>query len=696
MPAAPTWNLKYVIQYTNENSETCIIQLKGKTATGPVEYLEPDETPLEFSSPNSDEDKFTPIRGREATIRFSVRDIDTVNLATFIGADDEWLVVYFKADLTVSTWQGYLVQDEHTREMQDPPYVMELKAVDGLGWLKDKALIRPDGTNYKAKNFTIDYVGDILWLLNCNLKLVTHVNVFHIAMDDRNISPEKDPWQQTQMEARSFLKDAITFEDQYSVLEKILTAWGCVLFQWYGAWHVVDLWDYIRGMTSFTSYSYNLADPVNANVRVVDGGTINKVYEAKIAPANSTAFSGPVYPAHEDQLLGLKFAARSVQLTYNYTPWPELPLNNKFERGTVFVPYSGVGHTAYIPDDWEHGKEDIATGLPFPLAATSKIAYSLRTYDSFGIETKRELIIETPSGYGVSQEDWFRSEGIPVTVNDKISISFNWKTSPNWPDINTPIPARVYVVNNAGTTYYGLEEKPSVDSHGKWKLNDFAGIYAENPGGDWTEYLDFGSESQPIPVTGTLFVVLIGQRSSNTSLLQYFSDFTFTYMPFVAGGYVQVRGDYNLVGQNKELKQKTEVEIFVSDSSHGVLKGAIYRFSNVDGWILSEPQWYRLGITETRRFGEIQALKRFWHSYRAMQKIEGTFSGLIFFDITELPLGMVALLYPEYMGENKRYMITSIDENHKTAEWKATMIESGIEADDSATVDTNVYKFIFE
>jgi hypothetical protein len=694
MPAAPTWNHKYTIQYTSENGELSVVNLSGKNATGDVELILAEENPFQKSHPNSEEDKFSSIRGSEAIIRFVVQD-DSIGLDTFIGADDEWKVDYYKADMSVTNWQGFLVQDEHTRDMQDPPYIMELRAVDGIAWAKDESLVKPDGTEYRGLVFLLDIVGDILWRINPYLKLVTHVNVFHVSMDDRDIDPANDPWLQTKVEARTFRKDAISFEDSYTILEKILTAWGCELFQWNGAWHIVDLWDRMKGLTSFTTYSYNLSSPTDAHVRIVDGGEINVEYLCKIAPANSLLFTGPVFPVHEDQQIGLKFAVKSVQLTYNYVPWPELPLNNKFDRGTLYLPYSGTDHTAYIPADWQHGKVDASTGLPFALTATTKIAYSLRSLDAFGTEIKREIIIETPSGYGVNQEDWFRSEGIPVTIDDKISISFQWRTAPNWPDINTPVPVHVYVVNSAGTTYYGLEEKPSADSHGKWKLNDPAGIYAENPGGDWTVYGAYSSESQPIPVTGTLYIVFAGQRSSNTSLLQYFSDFTFSYLPFVAGGYRQVEGDYNLIGQSATFKQKTTQEIFLSDSIHGVLRGAMYRFSNVDGWVLTTPGWYRYGVTESRRFGEIQALKRFWHTYRAMQKIEGTFSGLIFFGVTELPIGLLQLFDPEFMGQAKKYMLTSIDENHKSAEWKGTLIEVGTEDDAAITIDTNTFNYIF-
>jgi hypothetical protein len=176
----------------------------------------------------------------------------------------------------------------------------------------------------------------------------------------------------------------------------------------------------------------------------------------------------------------------------------------------------------------------------------------------------------------------------------------------------------------------------------------------------------------------------------NTSLTSLF-----TYLPFVAGGYRQVEGDYNLIGQSATFKQKTTQEIFLSDSIHGVLRGAMYRFSNVDGWVLTTPGWYRYGVTESRRFGEIQALKRFWHTYRAMQKIEGTFSGLIFFGVTELPIGLLQLFDPEFMGQAKKYMLTSIDENHKSAEWKGTLIEVGTEDDAAITIDTNTFNYIF-
>lgn len=701
MPAAPTWNHKYTIQYTSENGELSVVNLSGKNATGDVALFLAEENPFQKSHPNSEEDKFSAIRGSEAIIRFVVQD-DSIGLDTFIGADDEWKVDYYKADMSVTNWQGFLVQDEHTRDMQDPPYIMELRAVDGIAWAKDESLVKPDGIEYKGLVFLLDIVGDILWRINPYLKLVTHVNVFHVSMDDRDIDPANDPWLQIKVEARTFRKDAISFEDSYTILEKILTAWGCELFQWNGAWHIVDLWDRMKGLTSFTTYSYNLSSPTDAHVRIVDGGEINVEYLCKIAPANSLLFTGPVFPVHEDQQIGLKFAVKSVQLTYNYVPWPELPLNNKFERGTFIAPLSGIGYTATTIDDWQHGKLTLTSGLPFTLGASTKNGYLKKTYDAFGIEKSRDVVMETPTGYTSTEIDVLRSEGMPVTAGDKFDINVQYKTNTNIVGGAgaKPIVFRAYVVNSAGTAWYGLRFDPDIHTAAIWQVGSSGIIGAleikYEVGDNSTDPHTLSVQSPAIPVTGTLYLAFDATNSnSNSATEQYWSGFEFIYRPFTAGGYSQVEGDYNLIGQNATFKQKTTVEIFLSDSIHGVLRGAMYRFSNVDGWVLTTPGWYRYGVTESRRFGEIQALKRFWHTYRAMQKIEGTFSGLIFFGVTELPIGLLQLFDPEFMGQAKKYMLTSIDENHKSAEWKGTLIEVGTEDDAAITIDTNTFNYIF-
>lgn len=699
MPAAPTWNLKYKISFTNENNELCIVHLSSKTDNGDLVELQGDQGTVAITWPNSEEDKFSGVRGSEATIKIVIYDSYGVDLDTWLGDDTEWKVDYYKSDLVTTNWQGFLVQDEHTREMQDEPWNLELHAVDGLGLLKDRPLTNTEGDTYTGQNFLLDYAGDILWQVNPYLKLVTHINIFHVAMNDRNVDPENDPWLQIKLEARSWQSDATTFEDCYSVLEKMLVSWGLTCFQWNGAWHIVDLMDFLLGVTSFTTYGYDLDNPTNAHLRIVEGAEVNAVFEAKIAPHADVLWSGPLEPEGEDQFIGLKFANKSVKLTYSYTPWPELPLNNKFERGTLFLPYSGVGYTANLPDDWEHGKISFSGGIPFTLAATTKIAYVLRNFDTFGTEISRELIMEKPNYGNINNTDVLRSEGIPVTAGDKIEVSYQWKTNNNAVGGAglTPLTMIVYLVNDAGSQVYGLGEDSTTNTHGRWTLGSIPGLFIRyETGEDSSVYRAGGSSSDPIPATGTLYILfVVDDQLAIAPNRYYWQDFHFTYMPYTAGGYRQVKGESHLIAQNAEYKQKSEVEIFLNDSTHGVLKGAMYRFSNVAGWILTEPNWYRPGHAESRRFSEIQALKRFWHTYRAMQKIEGTFSGLIFFGATELPLGLMATLFPEWLG-SKRYMITNMEQDHKTATSKITMIEAGSESDSQITIDTNEHKFIFE
>ena len=702
MPAAPTWNLKYRISFTNEHNELCIVHLSSKTDNGDLVNLQADEAAVTISWPNSEEDKFSPIRGSEAVIKILVYDSYGIDLSTFIGPDDEWKVDYYKADLAVTNGQGFLVQEEHVRDMQDEPYNLELHATDGLGLLKDRALTNCDGEKYTGLNFLLDYAGDILWQVNPYLKLVTHINVFNIAHDDRDISPEKDPWLQTKVQARSWLKDATTFEDCYSVLEKMLFSWGLTLYQWNGAWHIMDLWDVMRGETSYTVYNYDLDHPTDAHIRTVESSAINEVFEAKIAPHGSTTWSGPVSPEGEDQLMGLKFANKSVRLFYNYGTWPELPANNKFEYGTQEAVHQDATHKTYILDSWEYGKVDWSTGIPFSLTPPTHHYHLVRTYDAFGVEISRELAFELPdfTEYPTnSEENWLRSEGIPVTAGDKISISAQWKVDPAWgSSAFNPVPMHVYIVNEAGTQFYGLMEDefntPPLKGH--WSLGDVGGLYTANNIDDFVSYSLISSESQPIPVNGTLYIVFVGFTTNDANQIAYFTDFQFSYMPYTAGGYRQVKGESRLIAQDAEYKQKSDEEIFLNDCIHGVVKGAMYRYSNVtDSYILTSPLWYRYTYTgEDRTFIEIQALKRFWHTYRAMQKIEGTFSGLIFFGDTELPLGLITILYPEWLG-TKKYMLTNMEQDHKQANFTATMIEKGVEAD-ATEPDTNEHQYIFE
>lgn len=685
MPAAPTYNLKYQFAFKSEQNEVITIQLSGKNAIGDVVYIQhlSDQSSLVIHYPNSEEDKFSPIRGSEASINLVLEEGDDFDLSSLLGADDEWKVDAYRDDLTTTYWQGYILQEESTRPLDDRPYVVQLKAVDGIGLIRDKPLIRATGVVFDSRVLVLTYLSEILWQVNPYLGLVTHVNIFEGYMANRSTSVGNDPLAQCKIDARTFLKDAATFEDSYTVLEKILTAWGCTLFQYHGNWHIVDLWDYTRGVTSYTIYTYNNTDPVTGHVPINSGGVVDDDFTAKIAPFGSGTWSGTINPVNENQVLGLKYANKSVKLTYRYTP-PENLVNNQNlnQLGSFIAPVNGyniVGWTQKHKDI--HQQTAISNVLPYIKVITN----------AFGYETDRYLVIPIDTAadsYPVHNYIINNNDNFFVNKDDKLEFSITYRYNNDLGDSNSTNAIIIMGIQKDGTPGTNASDWYTATTGGGWISTAGQQIGINLVGLDSREWRTISFETT-IPGDGTLYLALgVGDNIPAGNEIWY-KELQLNYIPYIRGGYVPVKGDYNLMSQDEDFKNKKEIEIFVSDAPKRVLKGAMFRN---DGITLTANTWYREGITEARRFGEIQALKRYWHTLKTRYKIEGDFE-ILFFDYISglLPIGLLNLFYPEYIGEEK-YMLTEWEADLKTGIWQGLMIETGTETDDP---DTNEFNYLF-
>jgi hypothetical protein len=119
-------------------------------------------------------------------------------------------------------------------------------------------------------------------------------------------------------------------------------------------------------------------------------------------------------------------------------------------------------------------------------------------------------------------------------------------------------------------------------------------------------------------------------QNTGTGGEHQYRNFNLEYQPFVAGGYIQVKGDYWVRTQTATFPDVIDEEVFISDSPKRILKGALL-FNNQ----LTDPAWYRHGpvsdpnvLSETRHFKELLNIGRFNHSYRRMYAIEGDLNGL--------------------------------------------------------------------
>lgn len=125
-----------------------------------IEPLEMAETPLVIEIVNSEENKFSVVRPKQANI--SINTSDTIGIETFCeGGDNRYYVEIYSP--TETLFLGFLSISDLNEAFQPDPNVMTLTAFDGLGFLEGEPVTDFDGNNPSFENKIIDY---IVWSLS--------------------------------------------------------------------------------------------------------------------------------------------------------------------------------------------------------------------------------------------------------------------------------------------------------------------------------------------------------------------------------------------------------------------------------------------------------------------------------------------------------------------------------------------------
>lgn len=132
--------------------------------------LDMDGDPLHISVIDDNEDKFTPIRGKQAEIKVHTNSV--IDIDTFCEGDDErFLVEIFVDDLII--FRGFLIIPDMEQDFLPDPNVLKLSATDNLGTLKDQSMVDDDNVYPIGKFKLIQFIS---WALK-RTGIIQNINV---------------------------------------------------------------------------------------------------------------------------------------------------------------------------------------------------------------------------------------------------------------------------------------------------------------------------------------------------------------------------------------------------------------------------------------------------------------------------------------------------------------------------------------
>lgn len=626
--------LTYTLQFNNKITENILIELYQKDVN-PSEVKKLITTSCEKKYLSGNSDGFDTILSAELDFSIYINVDSTLSYENFlVSFHDQWKVIMYN-DSQID-FVGFITPAEGGSNLK-APYEIDIVATDNLGLLKTPLLKKIDGSLFEGYNSLLTYLSAILYQTNLNLNIRTYGNIYESSMPDRITDSNSDFFNNTKLEARSFQSDPITFLNCYDALSFILDG-AFFIYQHNGRWVIMRQGEFQTGVGPknwYTEFDYS------GNVV----GSAQELFEAAFIAKEQI-----LHMQAADQKISAEFALKYAKHTFNYNTWPELPKNSKFEYGGQILGETGTNPDGttwkkFVIDDWQYGKTNPSSPSTFPPTMGSPvpdIAYRLSTYNAFGVEISREIVLAAGSA---GQHRFLMSEGLPVRTGGIMEIGFDFKLSRS--GTGTMDYAFIFLIPDAGGLPYRLENDNPIDGGAPFRwvrtgaLRFVSKFYSSE---NWQDYSSLQVTTPAMPEDGTFYICFMNyDPPANTQ--SYYRNFTLTYHPYIAGGYVQVKGDSWNTTQDTNYLDNIDTTVQISDSPEKLFMGALIRN---DGINLTTSTWHRFNRVENKGFKELLNLVRYNFAYRRMWRIAGTFGGTKFHPYNNQTIEMPLALHKHY------------------------------------------------
>jgi hypothetical protein len=705
------YELYYTAHFTNEESQSVEIFIYQKDAAAPDEVENYELHQCQTTDNSEGQTKYECIIVRELLLSLETREGQSLTWETFITAEhDEW-----KIDVLVDSqyyFQGFITPDEGNAPFQDKPYAVTFRATNGLALLKGQALSDVNGDEFTGNHSLIEYISGAAKKLGLDLPIRIYCGYFHLSMLNKGNDLNWDMFQQAKLNYRTFQKSPTAFVSCYEGLKIILDKF-CTIEYW-------------KGMLVISAIGEKQYNPNPDGRYYVDYDSEGAVTGSGIDTDNYGRIGKQmdIYPINETQQIYSRFAVKSVRSNYDYEPWPELPKNNKFERGIEFD--DGDQPDTYDQDDDGDNSEIIGTFHLFDIPdwATGSFSFSAPEYAAlpnfvttnpddvyrktvkslYGVELYREIYIEHGAASG---ERWLRSEGIPVRIGDKFSLSFDWRFEAAISALDPAI-CSIYIISNSGLIYALRQDIGMPNDTPNWEEMSsplIEHLYGDKMSAELTEFSSFSltvDKFPSVPIEGTMYIAFVHALFTSPVNKMIIRSFEFEYFPYIANGYLEVKGDYWFRNQTANFPDVSEEDVRISDAPTKILKGALL-FNDQ----LTDPAWYRHGpvsepniLDETRHFKELLNIARFNHSYRRMYAIEGDFNGLNWSPENDAgnkrPIGFYTKFREVDMTSVRDFvLVPPLTMDISKAQIKANLVEVYNSSADGTQAGTSEFKYIF-
>jgi hypothetical protein len=260
------------------------------------------------------------------------------------------------------------------------------------------------------------------------------------------------------------------------------------------------------------------------------------------------------------------------------------------------------GYDAYC---WSHVQSVDPSNGPLPVGAPSKRAFIRQVNDALGYEMQRFAVVEQSND---NEQNMLQSSIFYVDENDILQLTLQFRTRAHVPTGGDAIAFAVgYLLLYADDgTFWSYRNQAIVGFPVGWYQTDanfhlaghepFIGVDPTQTSEEWSQAavndnVTSLSNVVKIPKNGRCQILLghfFSTDFSGSPQELWYKGISVTILPYLQGGYLQLKGDYNYSSNNSDIKQTLSEDIEISDSPKRYFKGALLRS---DGLSLATPTW---------------------------------------------------------------------------------------------------------
>lgn len=625
----------------------CVVKFDFDGYAGSSTTLVAADRPFILREYNTDEDIFKPVRPMIAEMSF-IASASGVSIDDFLADADNDVLVTFDLGASAGYWKGYLSQDDFQEVWQDTDHIITLRATDGIGYLKDN-IITDAGDEFDGKYTPLETIIAAMGGTAVDFgDYYVYSSLFHDSM--AYYTGNYSGLEQCYINGKTFLKGQSEkeYDDAYTALEKINTAFSQTIFQHNGTWRILRVEDMFMPTTeNIVGYRNNGGTKTSATGRF----------------DNIVGVDKNVKPIAPEMIRFINRKPKLFKAQYDYKEIEEIIQNQSFSRGDfdTTVGYNKI----YFVDDWYYKEGGFSTsgGNQVTIKRSEKYA------DQNKVIIDNYIIM--PFASSSSTYAYLKSTPIKMLSGE----SFNFSIDHRWQDeffMERNFGVIVFWLDAGGTNYYLKED-------GTWTNTITDRLYVRYNGDNGVksnEWITSSIETY-VPASGDLYIIFEIPPSddiNNQPNNKFFKGLSFTTnTSFNTAFNIQLTGVRSVYTKSQDLRNTLEVSTVFDDGVSHNYQGTIYENDQVT---MTDLAWFRGRYpAEQIGFRRQNATARWMNQRFDRSKIDANFFGLTF-DGFSKPIGLLQTIIFEDDDPDKIYWIANLKEiDFQNATWSATLFE---------------------